>query len=107
MSVTKRKFTRDFKIQVVQEVEQGLKTRAQVNREYELSEGLVAKWIAEYRRNPQAAFTGTGNVGVTEVDKLKAKISQLEWALGRKTMEVELLKETVERLRVNGGVKRG
>lgn len=106
MSVTRRKYTRDFKIQVVQEVEQGLKTRAQVNREYELSEGLVAKWIAECRRNPQTAFTGTGN-GVSEVDKLKAKVSQLEWALGRKTMEVELLKDTVERLKVNTGVKRG
>lgn len=107
MSVTRRKYTRDFKIQIVQEVEQGLKTRAQVNREYELSEGLVSKWIADYRRNPQTAFTGASYGGVTEVDKLKAKISQLEWALGRKTMEVELLKEAVERLKENTGVKRG
>ncbi|TAL40356.1 MAG: transposase [Methylovulum sp.] len=107
MSVSKRKFTRDFKIQVVQEVEQGFKTRAQINREYELSEGLVAKWIAAYKKDPQNAFTGVNTGGNSEVDKLKAKISQLEWALGRKTMEVELLRETVEKLRASGVVKRG
>jgi transposase-like protein len=101
MSVTKRKFTRDFKIKVVQEVESGIKTRAQVNREYELSEGLVAKWIYAYRKDPGTAFTGQSVNN--ETDRLKAKITRLEWALGRKTMENEILKQTLEGL----GVKKG
>lgn len=101
MSVTKRKFTRDFKIKVVQEVESGLKTRAEVNREYELSEGLVTKWLSAYRKNPQTAFTQEAVSNQT--DKLKAKISQLEWALGRKTMENEILKQTIEGLHVKKG----
>jgi len=58
MSGTKRKFTREFKLQVVTEIESGTKTRAQITREYELSEGLVTKWVAVYRANPQTAFTG-------------------------------------------------
>lgn len=102
MSVTKRKFSREFKIKVVQEVESGLKTRAQVNREYELSEGLVAKWIYAYRKNPQTAFTGQQISNETE--KLKAKIRQLEWALGRKTMENEILKQTIEGLQIKKGI---
>jgi len=101
MSVTKRKFTRDFKIKVVQEVESGVKTRAQVNREYELSEGLVSKWIYAYRHNPETAFTGQ-EVN-TQEEKLRVKIHNLEWALGRKTMENEILKQTIEGL----GVKKG
>lgn len=102
MSVTKRQFSREFKIKVIQEVESGLKTRAQVIREYELSEGIINKWISIYRNDPQNAFTGISTS--TEVDRLKAKISQLEWALGRKTMENEILKQTLENLNLRKGV---
>lgn len=87
--IARRKFTREFKIQVVTEVESGLKTRAQATREYGLSDGLIAKWISDYRKDPQGTFTGPGNP-TTHVDKLEAKISQLEWALGRKTLENEV-----------------
>lgn len=101
MSGTKRKFTRDFKIKVVQEVESGIKTRAQITREYELSEGIIAKWVSVYRTNPQTAFTGRGQSN--EEDKLKAKIHNLEWALGKKTMETEILKQTLDNLEVKKG----
>ena len=105
MSVTKRRFTREFKIQVISEIEQGLKTRAQATREYELSEGIVNKWIQAYRKDPQNAFSGHGadNGENSEIEKLKSKISQLEWALGRKSFEVEMLKEVVEKLKVKRG----
>lgn len=101
MSATKRKFTREFKLQVVQEVESGTKTRAQATREHELSEGIIAKWVTIYRANPVTAFMG--RYMTTEEEKLKAKIKELEWALGRKTMEVETLKQTLEGLSVKKG----
>jgi|SRR3989344_8363381 len=101
MSSTKRKFTREFKIQVVQEVESGLKTRAQATREYELSEGMINKWISAYRDNPQTAFTG--HLQVNEAGKLKSKVRELEWVLGRKTLEAEILKQTLDDLRVKKG----
>ena len=101
MSSTKRQFTREFKIQVVQEVESGLKTRAQATRDHELSEGMINKWISAYQANPQTAFTG--KFQTNEVDRLKNRIRDLEWALGRKTMEAEILKQTLEELRVKKG----
>ena len=101
MSVTKRKFSREFKIQVVQEVESAVKTRAQATREYELSEGMINKWIYTYRANPQTAFTGKSQTN--EASRLKSKIKELEWCLGRKTLEVEILKETLAILRVKKG----
>ena len=101
MSATKRKFSREFKLQVVQEAESGVKTRSQITREYELSEGIVAKWVAIYRVNPVTAFMG--KFMSTEEEKLKAKIKELEWALGRKTMDVETLKQTLEGLSVKKG----
>lgn len=94
MPIKRRKFTREFKLQVVSEVESKIKTRAQVTREYQLSEGLIHKWLSEYRRDPQTAFRGSG----LNVSPLEAKISQLEWALGRKTMENEVLKKTLQNL---------
>src|SRR3989344_4397277 len=98
MSVSKRKFPREFKIKVCQEIESGVKTKAQATREYELSEGIIGKWVRAYRADPQNCFTGTGNGGwVTDpTTKLKAHIHELEWALGRKTMENEILKKALE-----------
>lgn len=102
MSVSKRKFTREFKLQVVSEIQSGLKTRAQATREYELSEGLLAKWVNTVRRDGDLAFAGSDH-GSSDTEKLKGRISQLEGALGRKTMEVEILKSTLEALKVKKG----
>ena len=95
MSLKHRKFDREFKLQVCREMEAGVKTRARIGREYELSEGLAGKWLEEYRRNPSGCFTGSGH----QVDRREARISQLEAALGRMVMENELLKKVTARLR--------
>jgi len=105
MSVSKRKFNREFKVQVVNEVESGLKSRAQATREHELLEGIVAKWILEYRKDPQGAFTKTSSSrGFSPESRFKSRIMELEWALGRKTMENEILKRTLEGLNVKRGI---
>ena len=102
MSGPKRKFSREFKIKVVQETESGTKSRAQLAREYELSNGMINKWIEAYRADPINAFTKSGN-SHSETDKLKAKIHELEWALGRKCLEAEILKQSLDNL----GIKKG
>lgn len=102
MSVFKRKFTRDFKLQVVSEIENGIKTRAQVTREYELSEGLLGKWVTTVRKEGSLAFVGNNHPS-SDLEKLQGRISQLEGALGRKTMEVEILKSTLEALKIKKG----
>jgi transposase len=105
MSGNKRNFSRDFKIKVTQEVESGIKSRAEATREYELSEGLLGKWLQAYRANPSEAFRGSGNgSGDNTIRRLEARISQLEGALGRKTYENEILKQTIERLNLKRGL---
>lgn len=98
MSVSKRKFHRDLKIKVCQEIASGLKTKAQATREYELSEGMVSKWLRAYQADSVNCFTGSGNGGwgSDPTNKLKSQIHELEWALGRKTMENEILKKSLE-----------
>ncbi len=42
MAVKRRKFSRDFKLQVVREVEAG-KAQAQIAREHEISQTLISR----------------------------------------------------------------
>ena len=100
MSVRKRVYTKEFKFNVVTEIESGIKTRAQITREYELSEGLVSKWVQTYRNNPKEAFSGN----TSELQRLKSQISQLESALGRKTLEVDILKKALDLAQVKRGL---
>ena len=90
MGLAKRKFTREFKIQVCEEVESKVKTQAEVIREHSLAPSLLSGWLSEYRKNPSGCFTGREKY---PVDASAAKIKELEAALGRSTYENQVLKE--------------
>jgi|SRR3989344_2782167 len=90
MTLAKRHFSREFKIQVCEEVESKLKTQAQVIREHSLSPSVLSKWVVEYRRDPNNCFTGREKY---PVDTSAAKIKELEAALGRATYELQVAKE--------------
>lgn len=102
MRLIKRKFTREFKINVCGEVEAGLKSQAQVSREYQLSEGLMGKWLYEYRKDPVNCFTRSRY----QVSSQEAKMSQMEAALGRMVMENEILKKVNQELKKKLSVRR-
>jgi transposase len=87
-----RKFSREFKIQVVQEIESGIPA-AQVSRQYQINPSLIQKWKREYRQYPQTAFAGKGNIYKDE-----AKIAQLERTIGKLYLENEFLKKTLKQL---------
>ena len=55
MVVQRRGFTRDFKLQVVREVEFG-KSVAQVAREYQLHPTMINRWRREHERYAELAF---------------------------------------------------
>lgn len=90
MQLAKRIFRREFKIQVCEEIESGLKTQVQVCREHSLSANLISRWCLEYRQDPSGCFMATSKY---PVDFQAAKIKELEAALGRATLENQILKE--------------
>jgi transposase len=51
-----RTFTREFKLDVVRQVASGAKRPAQVCREHQLGESLLARWRREYEERGEAAF---------------------------------------------------
>lgn len=90
MKLTKRIFRRDFKIQVCEEIESGLKTQAQIGREHSLGANLISRWMSEYRENPGGCFSEKSKI---QVDAQAARIKELEAALGRATYELQVARE--------------
>jgi transposase len=52
-----RTFTREFKLEVVRQLANGIKRPAQLCREHHLSDSLLARWRHEYAERGEAAFT--------------------------------------------------
>ncbi len=98
MKLKKRSFSREFKIQVCQEVESGLKTQAQASREYMIGSNLISQWMKQYRHDPINCFPGSRSKQAN-TDRQSAKIKELEAALGRATLENQILREANELLK--------
>ena len=92
MAVRRRTFSRDFKLQVVREVEAG-KSQAQAAREHQLSQNMLSRWCRQHRRYKDKAFSGQGRPHTDE-----ARIAALERMVGRLTMENDLLKKVLQKL---------
>jgi len=102
MSLKRRQFSQEFKLQIVSQIESG-KTIAQVARENQIHPITIGKWRREHQQYGQTAFAGNGNTY-----KLEARIAELERVLGQTTLENAFLKKalvTFEQLKKNSGKK--
>jgi len=88
----RRKFTRDFKINVIREIEQGV-TQAEVCRKYNIHPVMVNRWMNEYRKYPDTAFQGNG-----QQYKEEARIAELERMVGKLYAENDFLKKALTAL---------
>ena len=75
MSVKRKKYSKQFKLDAIQMYENGEKSMALVERELGITEGLLAKWRDDLQRvkDPASVFPGNGNLPEQE-----ACIRQLE-----------------------------
>lgn len=92
MALNRRRFTRDFTLQVIREVEAG-KTVAQAAREHQRHSTLICRWDHEHQPYTDQAFMGNGRRYQYE-----ARIAELERLLGQLTMGNVLLKKALLRL---------
>lgn len=90
--LSRRKFTREFKIKVCQEVELGKLNKAQICRKYDICYNTLARWSAEYEKEPKDCFASSPSEEGVTLDPTE-KIKELEAALGREVMKNEILKE--------------
>jgi len=89
---TRKKFTRETKISILRELENG-KSSAQVSRENGIHPSMLSKWKREYKENPGTAFSGNGNIS-----KPEAKLAESERLIGQLYAENTFLKKVLTNL---------
>ena len=90
-----RKFTKDFKIKLLTEIQAGSKI-SQLAKLYEISASQIYNWQRQYEKYGNKAFAGKGNAYSDQ-----AHIADLERKIGQLTMENELLKKANRLLQEN------
>ena len=87
MAHQRRRFTRDFKLRILMQLQAG-KTVAQLAREYEVSPNQIYQWQKRQAEYGELAFAGNGNVYTME-----GKLAEMERKIGQQTMEIDWLRK--------------
>jgi transposase len=92
MGLSRRKFTREFKLDAMERLESGASVAA-VARALEVSPSLLQRWRQEFRESPGRAFPGAGK---RRLDP--DRVAQLERKMGQQTLEIDFLKGCLQRI---------
>ena len=93
----RRRFTTEQKLAVVGETMQPGMSISYVARRHGLSPSLVFRWRRLMTAGGHEAVRADDEVvAASDVRRLEERVRELERLLGRKTMEVEILKEALE-----------
>jgi transposase-like protein len=92
MGLSRRRFTREFKITAVRRLQQG-ESVAVLARALEVNPGLLHRWREEFQHEPGKAFPGSGRRGA-EPDR----VAQLERKIGQQALEIDFLKGCLQRI---------
>jgi transposase len=88
MMAQRRRFTAQFKTQVVLDMLTGRKRRAEICRECNLKEQVVMRWWAVFLERAEFLFSAE-----TERDEHLERMAELERMVGRLTMELDIAKK--------------
>ena len=92
MGLSRRKFTREFKLDAIERLESGASVAA-VARAVEVSPSLLQRWRQEFRESPGRAFPGAG-----QRRQDPDRVAQLERKIGQQTLEIDFLKGCLQRI---------
>lgn len=92
MGLSRRQFTREFKLAALQRLETGASV-AEVARAFEVNPNVLHRWRREFRQGPGNAFPGWGKRRWEE-----GRVAQLERKIGQQTLEIDFLKGCLQRI---------
>ena len=92
MGLSRRRFTREFKLAAMQRLEHGISI-AEIARAMEVNPNLLHRWRSEFRQGPGNAFPGHGQRRWSE-----GRIAELERKIGQQTLEIDFLKGCLQRI---------
>mgnify|MGYP002148171131 CR=1 FL=1 len=91
MSVSRRKFSKDFKEAAIRRLELGASI-AEVSRACEVNPNVLHRWKRELRDLGPEAFTSNGKKRATE----EGRLAELERKVGRQAMEIDFLRRCLQ-----------
>lgn len=93
-----RVFSLEIKKQVVKDIESGRCTVKQASKELLVSEQSVYRWLGQYSRylHRNKRLVVEDNSEAYRTKEMKKRIQELEAALGRKQMEIDLLSKVID-----------
>lgn len=103
--MVKRTFDRQFKLDICRQLVTGEKRISQVCREHNFCQTVVRNWRAQYERLGEQACLERDAGAAAEAD-LAGRITALEAALGRATLENDFLRHALATLRKGGSPPR-
>jgi transposase len=92
MGLSRRQFTREFKLAAVRRLEMG-DLIAEVARAFEVNPNVLHCWRREFRGRTGNAFSGPGKRRWDE-----SRLAQLERRIGQQTLEIDFLKGCLQRI---------
>src|SRR5579859_1854 len=92
MGLSRRQFTREFKLAALQRLETGASV-AEVARAFEVNPNVLHRWRREFRQGPGKAFPGLGQRRWEE-----GRVAQLERKIGQQALEIDFLKGCLQRI---------
>ncbi len=92
MGLSRRQFTKEFKLAALHRLEMGASI-AEVARAFEVNPNVLHRWRREFRQGPGNAFPGLGRRRWEE-----GRVAQLERKIGQQALEIDFLKGCLQRI---------
>jgi transposase len=92
MGLSRRIFTKEFKLAAVRRLEQGVSI-GEVARALEVNANVLHRWRREFRPGPGNVFPGNGKQRWSE-----GRIAELERKIGQQAVELDFLKGCLQRI---------
>ena len=92
MGLSRKMFTREFKLAAVRRLEQGVSIGAAA-RALEVNPNVLHRWRREFRTGPGNVFPGHGKQRWAE-----GRIAELERKIGQQALEIDFLKGCLQRI---------
>ncbi len=92
MGLSRRMFTKEFKLAAIQRLEQGV-SLGEVARALEVNPNVLHRWRREFRQGPGNVFPGHGKQRWSE-----GRIADLERKIGQQALEIDFLKGCLQRI---------
>jgi transposase len=93
MGLSRRMFTKEFKLAAVQRLERG-SSLGEVARALEVNPNVLHRWRREVRQGPGNVFPGHGMRRWNE-----GRIAELERKIGQQALEIDFLEGCLQRIK--------